>query len=299
MIDPAWKLRFAYNTNGTANHRLDDALRLIADAGYDGVALTLDHHHFDPFAPELSRRTEQLAKQLQSLRLGVVIETGARFLLDPRHKHEPTLLYPEPKGRARRVEFLQRAIDVCAACGGEAVSFWAGVPQPEVNRKQAWQFLKDGIIQVAEYAERRGVVAALEPEPGMLVEMVDDYKRLQPIAASLQLALDLGHCIVTQDRLPHDAVREMRDHLGTVTIEDMRRGVHDHLPFGEGDLDTHAALQALHDIKFTKLVCVELSRDGHRAHTMVGQAITYLRTVEQEIHYTTEAPPRGYPHGEQ
>ena len=26
-------LRFAYNTNGAANHRLDDALRLIADSG--------------------------------------------------------------------------------------------------------------------------------------------------------------------------------------------------------------------------------------------------------------------------
>ena len=34
-------LRFAYNTNGAANHRLDDALHMIADAGYDGVALTL------------------------------------------------------------------------------------------------------------------------------------------------------------------------------------------------------------------------------------------------------------------
>ncbi len=283
MIDPASKLRFAYNTNGTSNHRLTEALELIADAGYDGVALTLDHHHFDPFAPELSRRAEQLAQQLQLLRLGVVVETGARFLLDPRHKHEPTLLSPQREGRARRVEFLQRAVDICAACGGEAVSFWAGIPRPEISPKQAWQFLEDGIVQVAEYAERRGVVAAFEPEPGMLVETIGDYKRLQPIVPSLQLALDLGHCIVTQDHLPHDAVREMRDRLGTVTIEDMRRGVHDHLPFGEGDLDTHAALEALHEIKFTKLVCVELSRDSHRAHTMVSQAINYLRNAEQEI----------------
>ena len=43
-------LRFAYNTNGAANHRLDDALHLIKAAGYDGVALTLDIHHLDPFA---------------------------------------------------------------------------------------------------------------------------------------------------------------------------------------------------------------------------------------------------------
>jgi len=116
VIASTSKLRFAYNTNGTANHRLDDALHLIADAGYDGVALTLDHHHFDPFAPNVAQRAEQLAAQLQSLRLGVVIETGARFLLDPRHKHEPTLLSPEREGRARRIEFLRRAIDVCGAC---------------------------------------------------------------------------------------------------------------------------------------------------------------------------------------
>jgi sugar phosphate isomerase/epimerase len=45
------RLRYAYNTNGASNHRLADALALIAEAGYDGVALTLDHHHFDPFAP--------------------------------------------------------------------------------------------------------------------------------------------------------------------------------------------------------------------------------------------------------
>ncbi|MGB3635505.1 MAG: hypothetical protein WA982_15795, partial [Rubrobacteraceae bacterium] len=85
-------LRFAYNTNGAANHRLDDTLTLIAGAGYDGVALTLDHHHLDPFAPNLVGRAEKLARRLEELGLGAVIETGARFLLDPRTKHEPTLV---------------------------------------------------------------------------------------------------------------------------------------------------------------------------------------------------------------
>jgi len=69
-------LRFAYNTNGVANHRFEDALSLIADSGYDGVALTLDHHHFDPFAPELAKRADQLAAQLNRLGLGLVVETA-------------------------------------------------------------------------------------------------------------------------------------------------------------------------------------------------------------------------------
>lgn len=276
-------LRFAYNTNGAANHRLDDALALIGDAGYDGVALTLDHHHFDPFVPELSRRAETLATRLAHLRLGCVIETGARYLLDPRAKHEPTLVSPEAEGRALRVDFLRRAIDIAEVCGAEAVSFWAGVPRREVARAAAWDYLEEGLTQVVEYAARRNVIAALEPEPGMLVETIDDYRRAHSLFPALRLALDTGHCIVTQDREPSDAVREMRDEIGTVAIEDMRRGVHEHLPFGEGDMDIAGILRELGEINFTKLVCVELARESHRAHSMVFDAINYLRRIEATL----------------
>ena len=76
-------LRFAYNTNGAANHRLDDALHLIKAAGYDGVALTLDIHHLDPFAETWAAEAGRVASLLEKLELTCVIETGARFLLDP------------------------------------------------------------------------------------------------------------------------------------------------------------------------------------------------------------------------
>jgi sugar phosphate isomerase/epimerase len=62
---------------------------------------------------------------------------------------------------------------------------------------------------------------------------------------------------------PENAVREMKDELGTVAIEDMRRGIHEHLFFGEGEMNITAILQALHEINFEKLVCVELSRHSH------------------------------------
>ena len=101
-------LRFAYNTNGAANHRLADAIALIAEAVYDGIALTLDFQHLDPLEEGWVSRTEALARELRTRRLGCVIETGARFLLDPRQKHEPTLLTPTAEGRAQRVAFLQR-----------------------------------------------------------------------------------------------------------------------------------------------------------------------------------------------
>ncbi len=276
-------LRYAYNTNGAANHRLDDALRLIADAGYDGVALTLDHHHLDPSADGWAGEAERVAGLLASLRLGCVIETGARYLLDPRDKHEPTLVTRDADGRARRVAFLTRALEMGAMLGAETMSFWAGVPKPGVRREEAFGWLRDGLARVCDAAERIGVPASLEPEPGMLVETVADYARLRTEHPTLRLALDTGHCLVTEDIDPADAVRAYAARLGTVAIEDMRRGDHTHLPFGQGDMDVGGVLSALKDIGFGGLVCVELSRESPRAHQAVPEAIAYLRAAEGKL----------------
>ncbi|TVV76319.1 sugar phosphate isomerase/epimerase family protein [Sphingomonas solaris] len=270
-------LRFAYNTNGAANHRLDDALRLIADNGYDGVALTLDHHHLDPFADGWERETARVHALLDRLGLGSVIETGARYLLDPAAKHEPTLVHPAVEGRARRVDFLCRAIDIAASLGSETVSFWAGVPQPAVDRAVALRWLDDGLARVLDHAARCGVDASFEPEPGMLIETVADYDWLVARHPGLRLALDTGHCLVTQDIDPAEAVRRYAARLGTVAIEDMRRGDHTHLPFGQGDMDIPAVLAALEGIGFTRLVCVELSRESPRAHQAIPESIAWLK----------------------
>ena len=72
-------------------------------------------------------------------------------------------------------------------------------------------------------------------------------------------------------------MREFAPYLGTVSIEDMKRGVHIHLPFGEGDMDVPGVLQALQDIQFDRLVCVELSRESHRADAMIPASLAYLR----------------------
>ena len=272
-------LRFAYNTNGAANHRLDDALKLIADTGYDGVALTLDHHHLDPFASDWQREADRVARLLETLNMGSVIETGARYLLDPRDKHEPTLVTVSPEGRARRVDFLVRALDIAALLGSETVSFWAGVPKAGIEREDAMRWLGEGLTQVLDHAERIGIAASFEPEPGMLIETVTEYAALHIRHPRLRLALDTGHCLVTEDIGPADAVRRYATRLGTVAIEDMKLGDHAHLPFGQGDMDVPAVLDALDEIDFPGLVCVELSRESPRAHAAIPEAIEYLRQV--------------------
>lgn len=273
-------LRYAYNTNGLAHHRLDDALSFLANTGYDGVALTLDVQHLDPFADDALRQASRVRTRCDDLGLAVMIETGARYLMDPRDKHEPTLVTASEQGRTRRLDYLRRACDLAEVLQAEAVSFWTGVPREGVDRQAAWRWVRDGVAALVETHGGRGYELAVEPEPGMLIEDCDDWQRLQASVPGVRLALDTGHCIVAGRYSPDGAVRAFAPHLGTVAVEGMRRGVHEHLPLDEGDVDLPSVLAALTDVRYAGLVTLELSRDSHRAHLLVPASIQHLREVE-------------------
>lgn len=272
-------LRFGYGTNGFANHRLGDALAVIAGLGYEGVALTLDTDHLDPFAPELARRVTQTADQLRDLGLAVVIETGARYLLDPWRKHAPTLLHDD---RKLRLDFLRRAVAVGADLGAEAISFWAGVRPADVDERTAWQRLVDGCAEITEVTT---VPLGFEPEPGMLVADIADWRRLHAelgAPAMFGLTLDIGHCRCLEPLPVADCVTAVAEHLVNVQIDDMRRDVHEHLEFGTGEIDFPPVLRALRESGYRGLVAVELPRHSHAAPTVARESLAFLRSAERE-----------------
>jgi sugar phosphate isomerase/epimerase len=213
--------------------------------------------------------------------LTCVVETGARFALDPLRNHFPTLM---SDGRERRLGLLHRAIDVAAELEAPVVSMWSGAAPAGMEPELAWLRLVDGCERVLSHACRAGVAIGFEPEPGMLVERLDDYDRLERelgFPAGLGLTLDLGHCVCLE-RDPADVCVHRAGHrLAHVHIEDMVRGVHEHLMFGEGELDTPSALLALAEIGYTGMVAVELSRHAHLAHTAVPAAIAHLSAAER------------------
>ena len=274
------QLRFGYGTNGLADLRLEDALALLADLGYDGLGLTLDHMHLDPLAPDLAARTHRLAQRLDALGLTVTVETGARYVLDPRRKHGPSLLDPDPDDRARRVDLLVRAVQVAADLGAHAVHCFSGLTPAGTDQDTAWKRLAEALVPVLEAATTAGVPLAVEPEPGHLLATLADFHHLRTALgdpAGLGLTLDIGHCQCLEPQSPADCVRAAGPWLRHVQIEDMRRGVHEHLPFGDGDIDFPPVLAALADTGYQGLTVVELPRHSHAGPHFAELSLPFLR----------------------
>ena len=295
----AHPLRYSYGTNGLTDLRLDDALSLLADLGYDGVGLTLDHMHLDPLAPDLAARTQKLARRLDELGLGVTIETGARYVLDPRRKHGPSLLDPDPAQRARRADLLVRAVQIATDLGAHAVHCFSGIlpkdtageadtgadngagteGQAVAAEDAAWKRLAETLTPVLDDATAAGIPLAIEPEPGHLLATLDDFHRLRTDLGSpdaLGLTLDIGHCQCLEPLSPADCVRAAAPWLRHVQIEDMRRGVHEHLPFGDGEIDFPPVLEALAAVGYQGLVSVELPRHSHAGPQLAQQSLPFL-----------------------
>jgi L-ribulose-5-phosphate 3-epimerase len=276
-------VRIGYNTNGFPQHELGDICDVLAGLGYDGIAITPDVFHLNPWRGGLQAARE-LAPRLRDLGLSVAVETGARFLLDARRKHQPTLLSARD-GAQRRLELLQRCLEIAQVLEAETFSFWSGAALPEGAEAQAHlrevlqSRLCAGAARLLEANQGSGVSLCFEPEPGMLVSSLAD---LDAFLAELDdpgllVMLDVGHVPVTETISAADAFRRLVHRLGGVQLDDSRGGRHEHLVPGEGEIDFGALVAVMHELSYQGLCCLELPRHGHDPVRTAARSLEYLR----------------------
>jgi sugar phosphate isomerase/epimerase len=85
--------------------------------------------------------------------------------------------------------------------------------------------------------------------------------------------------LVTRDLPVSDVIRATAPHLVHVHLDDIRGGVHEHRPFGEGDLDLGDVLSALRSVNYDGMAAVELSRDSHRGAWAAAESMKRLRAA--------------------
>ncbi|MBM4022726.1 MAG: sugar phosphate isomerase/epimerase [Planctomycetes bacterium] len=260
-------MRLGYGTNSIGDVDPLEAVPILAEVGYRSLAITPDRHLLDPFAADLTAGIDAWRRALGRHGMACVVETGARHLLDPRVKHEPTLVSPSREARQRRVEFTQRAIDIAAELGADCVSLWSGAARDSADSDTFWQRLTEGLGPILDHAARRGMRLGLEPEPGMVVDTVACYAALLERLghpAGLGLTIDTGHLECLGERPAAAVIARWATRIVNVHVDDMLPCRHEHLPLGEGDVDFAPLVAALAAADYAGGLHVELPRQAHR-----------------------------------
>lgn len=266
-----------YNTNGFAHHRLNDAVAILTELGYTGIGLTPDVNHLDPEQPNHAGRVALLRGEFRRTGLRCAVETGARFLLDAHRKHHPTLLSADEGDRETRFDFLCECIELARDLDADCVSFWSGAADDN-SEATHMERLAEACKRLADHAATCNVRLAFEPEPGMFVDTMPKFAELYAKVnhPAFGLTVDIGH-LVCQRELPVSAhLTNWARVLWNVHIEDMHAGVHDHLMFGEGDVDFADAFAGLRAAHYANGVYVELSRHSYDAVNTARRAKEFL-----------------------
>jgi len=161
---------------------LEESLAHMAATGYDGVEIATGEPNSTPIDTLDDRRVAHLAGLLARHRLEPVA-VSALFRLAP----------PKEEWEAEWAKW-RRSIDVAARLGAPFIACGSGQPA-SWERPWLWEALIRNGRQVAEYAQRSGVVVAIEAHWGAAVERPGDVLELVGAIGlpSFRVNLDVCH----------------------------------------------------------------------------------------------------------
>ena len=280
-------MRPGFSTNSIGDVPPATAVAGLADLGYRSLAITPDHGLFGEIATGslagLSAEIDHWRSLLASEGMACLIESGARHLLDPFHKHEPTLVSPDPSARRRRVDFLLAAVDLAAELAPEVgtgcLSLWSGVGRDAADDSTNLDRLCTGLDPVLERATKRGVRLGFEPEPGMVIDTLARWALLRDRLGApegLGLTVDLGHLECLGEWPLAATLAPLVPHVVNVHVDDMLACRHDHLPLGAGHVDLPPLLALLAAGGYAGGLHVELPRQPHRWLDIARESFSYL-----------------------
>jgi sugar phosphate isomerase/epimerase len=116
------------------------------------------------------------------------------------------------------------------------------------------------IKPVAAHAEKEGVLLLVEPEPGLLIETVDQFLEFMQHIQSPAVGMnyDIGHAYCVKDD-PATTIPRCAKYIRHFHLEDIAATrVHHHLVPGEGVIDFAACFHAIRTMQYDGWVTIEL-----------------------------------------
>jgi sugar phosphate isomerase/epimerase len=273
----------AFSTNAFKKNTFEEALYSIAGIGYGAVELMADLHHAYP--PLMTpARTKEIRELLG--RLGLTVSNVNAFTLFAcGDTYRPTWIEDSEPERQRRIEHTLGAIRLAADFDCKTVSLQPGGPMigTGLTRDEAARRFAKGLEQCIPLAREKGVILAVEPEPGLFIQTASEYLdfkntyfRNEP---AIQMNCDCGHLFCCGED-PAKVIREHPEHISHIHIEDIGKNrVHQHLTPGKGAMNFPAIFEAVEKVGYKRPVTVELYPYETTAAGVAKMAYDHLRPM--------------------
>ena len=244
-------------TQPLAPRPVAECLEILAAIGFSGVEICLENPDLQP-SGLTAEKAAAIRTRLSDLGLS---RNSASYHRD--YIYDDAVLADTVK-----------AVSLAPAFGAEIFVFSGTVARPDDRRP--WERMLERTLELVAAAETGNVTLAIEFEPNFIVGSTADLHRLFEAIPSprLRANLDLGHVFLC-DPEPIKAIESLAGKVSHGHLENMRRGVHRHLPLHEGDMDIPAYLETLSATGFDGPLALDLYDGDYRE--LAVAALRFLR----------------------
>jgi sugar phosphate isomerase/epimerase len=277
-------MRLAFSTNAYLHYSFTEAVRRLAALGYKGVEIMADVPHAWPaFLLDEQKQAIRDALRQNDLAISNINAFMMHAVNDPRQRYwHPSWIEPDPHYRRIRVEHTKRCLTLARELGAACITTEPGGPvEPGDSWSRALCTFVEEIKPVVELAEKEGVLLLVEPEPGLLIETMDQFLEFRQHLDSPALGLnfDIGHAYCVGDD-PATNIPRLAEHIRHIHLEDIAATrVHQHLVPGDGAIDFAATLRAIQAIDYRGWVTIELYPYIDNPDEAARRARHYILTI--------------------
>jgi D-psicose/D-tagatose/L-ribulose 3-epimerase len=256
--------------------------RIISDAGYEGVeiaAFTLVEEGVQEISP--ARR-----KEMVSVMKDAGLEcAGLHWLLAPPPKglHFTT---PYAEVRRKTVAYLDELIDFCGDLGGSRMIF--GSPKQRDTRgisvEQAKEHFAEGLLSVADHAQRRGIEILIEPLGKRTTDVINTLAEASEMMKhinhpAIRMMFDFNNTV--DETEPFDVLlRKYYNNIHHVHVQEMGGK---HLGTGNAVNDYVKAFQVLKDMRYKHWISLEVFDFSPSGKTIANESMKTLKQIEDKL----------------
>jgi sugar phosphate isomerase/epimerase len=274
-------MKLAFSTNAFKKYSLEEAMRMIAEIGYEGIELLCDSPHAYPptfHEKEIKSFKDQIAKfKLQ------ISNLNAFTLYSITDVYHPSWIEDDKELRELRIIHTINCIKLAKKIGAKNLSTEPGGPINEriTNVKYLEKLFMEGLNRISPIAEEENVKILIEPEPGLLLEnsnqFLDFIKNLN--TNHIRLNFDIGHFFCVGED-PAEIIYKLCEYIEHFHLADIASNrTHNHLIPGEGSINFRAVLKTIETIGFKGFVTVELYPYQDNPKEAAKRAYEYLNEI--------------------